>query len=450
MRFKITISRVLKGLPVLLLFFPGFAPAAEKVPAMTLRESIDLAVRQSLNIHSAREGVTAAEFRQKEAFTGFLPKLSTYYSYQRLNEPPQTKSALSLGGLPPFTPLQVGTADNYNWAVELRQPVFAGGGIKANYEINRIGAEASRMDQSSTIQDVVRDVSVTYFNILKAERILEVARQSLEQLKAHRDVAQNFYDAGVIPKNDLLQSEVQLANGQQFLFSSENGVELAKSQFNTILRRDISTPTEVEDILAYKPFAKPLEECLKTAVDKRAEIKAAALRLEQAKKTVDLDKSEYYPTVNLVGSYGRFGDTPEIRGSLYQDQENWQVMARADWKFWEWGRTRYRVGSSRSRENQAADALAGVKDQIVLEAKNAYLLMREAEKRVFVAQKAIEQAEENFRLNEERYKEQVATSTDVLDAQTLLTRAKSDYYSALSDYHIALTRLERSMGELDQ
>jgi len=60
--------------------------------------------------------------------------------------------------------------------------------------------------------------------------------------------------------------------------------------------------------------------------------------------------------------------------------------------------------------------------------------------------KAIEQAEENFRINEERYKEHVATSTDVIDAQTLLTRSKSDYYNALSNYNIAMATLERSMG----
>jgi len=426
-------------------FWGGPAGSADPVPALTLQESIDLALRQSVVIHSAGEAVQASESKKKEAFTGFLPKLSTYYSYTRLNEPPQSRSTITPV---PFTPVQVGTADNYNWAVELRQPVFAGGGIKAAYDINRIGAEVSRLEQEAVVQDIIRDVGVSYFQILKAERILDVAKQSLEQLEAHRNVAQQFYDAGVIPKNDLLQSEVQLANGQQYLVQAENSLELAKSQFNTVLRRDLNTPTRVEDILQYKAYAASLEECLKVAQDRRPEVKTSLSRVEQSRKTVDLDKSEYYPSVNLVGSYGWFGDTADIQGSRYQDQENWSVMARAEWKFWEWGRTRHKVDASRNRERQAQDALANVKDQVALEVKNAYLLMREAEKRIFVAKKAIEQAEENYRLNEERYKEQVATSTDVLDAQTLLTRAKSDYFNALSDYHIALTRLERSTGSL--
>jgi outer membrane protein TolC len=121
-------------------------------------------------------------------------------------------------------------------------------------------------------------------------------------------------------------------------------------------------------------------------------------------------------------------------------------MGVASWTFWEWGKTKYRVDASRSRENQSMDLLNNIRDQVALEVKNAYLVMQESEKQVMVAKKAIEQAQENFRINEERYREQVATSTDVLDAQTLLTRAKSDYANALSEYNISHVRLERAMG----
>jgi outer membrane protein TolC len=150
--------------------------------------------------------------------------------------------------------------------------------------------------------------------------------------------------------------------------------------------------------------------------------------------------------VNLVGNYSRFGDTPGVSGSAYRDQENWYVMAVANWNFWEWGKTKNRVDVIKSRENQINDASTNARDQIVLEVKNAYLLLREAEKQIFVSKKAVEQAQENFRITRERYNEQVATSTDVLDAQTLLTRAKSDHTNALGDYHISHAMLERAIG----
>jgi outer membrane protein TolC len=349
--------------------------------------------------------------------------------------------------VPPFPgELTVGTHDNYNWAVEARQPVFAGGAIRANYSINRIESDISRQDRVTTTQDILQDVTVAYFNVLKAEKIRNVALQSLDQLKAHRDLAQNFFDVGLIPKNDLLTAEVQTANGQQNLLQAENNVELAKSRFNTILHRNVNTPVLVEDILTYRPFGQELIDCQKTADSNRSETKAYAMKVEQVGKQIDLARSEYYPSVTLIGNYSRFGDRPDLTGSIYQNQENWYFMAVANWTFWEWGKTRYRVDAGLSRKKQVSDALAMVRDGISLDVKNAYLQLKEAEKRIFVTRKAIEQAEENFRINEERYREQVANSTDVIDAQTLLSRSKSDYYNALSDYNIALSRLERAMG----
>lgn len=421
---------------------------AEGGSLLTLQESIDLALKQSVEVHSAKEGVVGAEAQKQEAFTGFLPKLSTSYNYTRLNEAP-TLHFPDVSPLIPRNFITTGTQDNYIWALEARQPIFAGGGILANYEANRIGVDVARMEEVTVILGIVQEVKVAYFNTIKAEKLLEVAQQSVKQLEAHRDMAQSFFDVGMIPRNDLLRAEVELANGQQFLVRSQNGLELARSKLNTVLRRDINAPVSLEDILAYKSFEKSFDDCLKVALDNRPEIRAYSLKVEQAKKMVNQAKSEFFPSLNLVGNYARFGDTSSVSGSAYRDQENWYFMAVANWNFWEWGKTKYRVDMSKSKENQIMDTLVNAKDQITLEVKSSYLLLREAEKQIFVSKRAIEQAEENFRITQERYREQVATSTDVLDAQTLLTRAKSDHTNALGDYHISHARLERAMG-MDQ
>ena len=412
---------------------------------LSLAESISIARSRSLLIHAAREGVRGAEAQRKEAFTGFLPKLSTSYSYTRYNRDPY----LAFPGIPPVIPpanLTVGTRDNYTWILEARQPLFAGGAILANYEASRIGGAIAGLDEDSTVQDLVLEVKIAYFTILKAGRILGVARQSLEQLQAHRDTAQGFYGQGLIAKNDLLQAEVELANGRQLLLKSENGLELARSKFNTLLRRPLDTPVEIDDILNDRSYEKSFSACLAQALDKRPEIRSLSLRKEQAGSLVKVAQSEYYPSVSLVGNYAKFGDTPGVAGSPFKDQESWYVMAVANWNFWEWGKTKNRVEFGQSRESQAAAFLDNVKDQITLEVKNAFLLLHEAEKQIQVAAKAIEQAEENFRINTERYREQVGTSTEVIDAETLLTKARSDRHNALGDFNISRARLERAMG----
>ena len=197
-------------------FFPHLVFAEEP---LTLEASIDIALKNSIVINIAKEGSKGATAQKREAITGFLPKFSTSYSYTRLNEAPFSR----FEGLPaPFSALNgmeipAGTKDNYNWAIEARQPLFAGGGILANYQASSIGEDAAHLEETAKYQDVVREVKIAYFNILRAQRIQDTARQSVEMLSAHRDVAENYFNVGMIPKNDLLHAEVELANGKQAL-----------------------------------------------------------------------------------------------------------------------------------------------------------------------------------------------------------------------------------------
>lgn len=441
-----------------LLFLPL---SIQAVQPLTLEESIAIALKNSFVINIAKEGAKGAEARKREAMTGFLPKFSTSYNYTRLNEDPSMKlpdlsypfTAIlppSVIGLVNGLELPAGTKNNYTWSVEVRQPLFAGGGILANYQASKIAEDAALVEESAKVQNVVQDVKISYYNILRAERLRDTARQAVEMLNAHRDVAQNFYRVGLIPKNDLLQAEVELANGKQAQVRAQNAVDLAKSSFNTILKRELISPVEVVDILDYKPLSQSFQECLDIARQHRPELKLSTLKAEQAGKMVRAAQSDFFPSVGLVGQYGRFGDSPSVSGTEFKDMESWQVMAVASWNFWEWGKTKFRVDAGRAIENQAIDQSKELNDQVALEIKNAYLLLQEAESQIAVSQKVIDQAEENFRISEARYKERVARSTEVLDAQTLLTKAKYEYTNALANYNTFYVRLQRAMGVINR
>lgn len=416
---------------------------------LTLEESISIALKNSIVIKISREGAKAAEAGKREAITGFLPKFSTTYSYTRLNEEP----TFYFPGYPPLVPageMATGTTNNYNWVIEARQPLFAGGGILSNYQASVIAENSAMMEETARSQDVIRDVKISYFNVLRTQKLEETAKQALEMLAAHRDAAYNFFKVGLIPKNDLLYAEVELANGRQTLVKAKNAVALAKSHFNTVLKREIAAPVEVADVLEYKPLKKTYDDCLEIARKNRPELKISTLTAERAHKMVNAAKSEYFPVVSLVGSYTRYGDTPSLSGTPYKESESWQVSAVAMWNFWEWGKTKYRVDAIQARENQAKEQFRELNDQIALEIKNAFIVLQEAESQIAVSEKVIEQAQENFRISEARYNERVARSTEVLDAQTLLTKAKSEYANALGDYNTAYARLQRAMGVTGQ
>lgn len=419
--------------------------SGEAAKRLSLEASVQLALDKSLLLQAVQEGVREAEAHKNEAESAFFPQISTSYSFTRLNAPP----FFNFPGLPPLLPpstMTVGTKENYNWALELKQPIFAGGAIRANYEIGLIGADIARSNVQRVQADLIREVKVAYFRILKAQRIVEVAKQNLVGLQTHRDQAQIFYNHGLIPQNDLLTAEVELANGKQLLLKAQNGVELAKAGMNTLLTRDINAPVELEDILDYRPFDKNWEDCLKAVLDHRPEIKSHLLQTQQAKIIVKQAKSAFLPTINFLGNYSRYGDEPGLSGSAYKSQENWYASFIANWSIWEGGRSKSRLEASESKEKQVMDAYRNVQNQIILELKEAYLHLREAEQQIPAAQKAVTQAEENLRITKERYREQVARAAEVIDAQTISTRAQTDYYNALGDYHISLAGLERAMG----
>jgi outer membrane protein TolC len=221
---------------------------------------------------------------------------------------------------------------------------------------------------------------------------------------------------------------------------------LAKSSFNILLRRDINEPLSVVDILEYKPSVLRLDESLDEALRNRPELKNAGLKVDQTKEGVKIARSGFFPSISLSGNYGRFSDEFSLYGDL--NSQRWRLEAFATFNLFDWGKTAYKVGETKVKVTQSEDSKMQVIDGIILEVKQDYLNMVTAERNILVSQKSIEQAEENLRMNEERYKYQVATATDVLDAVTLLAQARVNYYGALSDFNVASARLERAMGRM--
>jgi outer membrane protein TolC len=428
------------GLTFGILLFAGVAWAQESQKPLTLEESIRIALDRNLKLHSSMEGVAGSEFRRKAAMTDFFAKWTGQYGYTRYSFPSfigNFGGGLTSGASSPTV---------YNLNSTISQPLFAGGSILSNYRIEKHGVDISKTDMETVKRDIVLQVREGYFNILRGEKFLDVARQTVKQFSAQLDVTKAFFEVGIVPKNDVLQAEVRLANAKQGLVRAENDVVLAKSFFNSLLRNEIDAPVQVIDILGYSPFSLHFEDALKEALGKRPEIRTANLKIEQSKEGVKIAKSGFFPTVNLSGNYSRLSEEPLLVGDLRS--ERWTVQALATFTLGDWGKTAYKVGESKVKVTQAEDSKVQLIEGITLEVKNDYQIMLVAEKNISVSEKAIEQAEENLRMNEERYKYQVATATDVLDAVTLLAQARVNYYGALSDFNISKARLERAMGRM--
>ena len=434
-----------KKLPLIVLclliiqFFSGqgVLAANEIETPLSLKKAILIALDANLGIENFRQETNAALAKKNESRTYFYPTFNATYQYKRNEE----ENSSPLIGI--ITP-----EEEYTFIASVTQPLFTGFSVLNQYKMTKLGLNLAKTNEKLARQDVILQATTAYYLILKAEKFVNVGKETVTQISAQKDVVNNFYKVGMSPLNDLLEAEVLLANAKQRVVRALNDLESAKSQMNVILRRPIDQPIGVVDILSYDPFAYDLGYCLTQADENRLEIQIADMEIALAEKDIELRKKDYYPSVSLKGSYYRFGTEWDVNGGDgISDESTWDIKAIASWDFWQWGRSSYGVREKKSRLAQALLKKSQIQDGIHFKVKQAFLDMKAAEKNIKTVETAIEQAKENYRINEERYQEQVATSTDVLTAQTLLTATMTNYYTALYDFKIAKASLFREMGQ---
>ena len=415
------------------------AAAQQSGQEMSLLQAVDTALIANLELQKARREIEAAEMVKKARRTFFFPTLNATYQAVRVDQEGQLGGAL--GGIAQFR-------NEYNLSAGFTQPIFQGFSLINQYKIADLGLDVAQINRKLNRLDVIFLAKEAYFQVLKALKLREVAADSVKVLESQVEVARNFYEVGMTPLNDLLQTQVELANSKQELIVAQNNLNVAEAQFNVILQRPVNEPVRLRDIQRYLILKNKLEYYLAEAEKNRLELKIADLQIQIAEKELGLARRDFYPTVSLEGNLFRrsnkwYLDDPS---EPFFDPEGWSITGIATWDFWQWGRTSYGEREKRSRLSQARISREQALFQIRLEVEQSYLKARESEENIATIETAIEQAKENMRITEERYKEQAATSTDILIAQNLLFRTQTNFFNALYDFKIAKAFLQKAIG----
>ncbi len=434
---------------------PGLLSAATHVQGnrpLSLRDSIVIALERNPTIRLAERDVQTAESGREQAFAEFLPKLSALLDYTHKSESPSLDlgpNSLTIPGLPPAISsafdnarISLGGQDVSTLKVTLQQPVFTGLGVTNTYRRSKKLLEASRSRLQTTQHALAFEVVRAYIAVLRAQKAAELSTQQVKALEAQTAQAQAFYEGGAIPKNDLLKAEVELANARQILIRAQNQVELARTHFNYALGENLDTPLQIEELEESQPSVVELKTAIHTAMDRRPELQELAQSIEAARREVSAAQSQFFPQLSLVGTY-----TVDIAGGNPSfSPERWEIGGVLQWRAFEGGRVRAQVSEAKISQQKATDTLQQQRNRVTLEVKEAVIVLLESEHKIRVAEKAIAQAEENFRIAQERYSAQIATSTDVVDAEALLTQARTNYFNAIYDYHLASFALKKATG----
>jgi len=402
---------------------------------MTLEESINIALRENPSMKKADSRVKEADRTISETRGSMLPQLDVGANYTRTGN----ISTLNLEQLGIKGNFQ--DENNYKVYASLTQMLFDYRLI-TSYELSKLNFLDVTYQYDATKQDVLYNVNKTYYNVLLANSNMALAEETVTQYETQLERTQKMYKQGSVPKYDVLRVEVDLAGAQEKYITAGNNIDLSKASFNNALGIDLSTPVNIKSLLAYKPWSVDYQKSLDYAFKNRPEILQVDNWLTIAEEKIQYAKGERYPSVNLNAYYYSQNDT------LVQPPNTWNLTVGASVPIFHGGSIKARIEKAEEQLKQMNDQKILTYQSVELDVKQSYLNMAEALKRIDVAEKTVASAEESKRMADLRYKGGVANIQEVLDTQTSLTSAKTNYLQAIYDYEMAKISLKKAMGML--
>ena len=416
--------------------------AAEAPPTLDLKEALRLAWKANPTLQVSRLQELIAGDEVVRARSGFLPQVKADVNQTIYDDP--TKVKITAGGLAPGGVSFPQTNRNF-WSskVSVEQLLFDFWGTPARYQAAVLGKSASLLDTAQTRDNIFLTVAQGYFKTLRAQKLVVVAEQEVVQLRDHLKIARDQYEFGVVTYNDVLQAEVSLADAEQRLIVARTDVIDIRSGLNKVLALPIAQPTVLkEEDVQIRPWELP--EATAAGLKQRSDLKATVDRIQQQERVVTQTRAQYFPRI-----FAQAGHTFQENDVTVHDSQHYAIFGM-QWSLFTGLDTRAQVRQARERLAQLRVQQQDLKEQVKLDVQTAYLSVKDTAERIRVTEKAVTQGEENLRLNEERYKEQVGTATDVIDAQTLLTKTRVNYWTATYDHQMAKAQLLWAMGGINE
>jgi outer membrane protein TolC len=429
----------------LLLALPLFAQ-----DSLSLRDAVQLALRENQAIVASNAGLRAAETRIDEARAGKLPKLNYSESYVRSDNPVFVFSSL-------LTQHQFGPEDfnigplnrpdsmnNFQSQLTVDQPLYDAGmtrnALKSADLSRRMSGEEQRRTQMQVIAGVVR----AYYGEVLAAESLKTAEQAVKSAQADLTQAESVQAAGMSTDVDVLSIRVHLAAVTEERIQRTADLDVAKSALNDAVGLPLDTAHTLSTALA--PMALPsltLASLEKDASTTRPEVRQANLAADLAKTQADSAHSMLLPQVGFHAAF-----EADRQQFINKGGANWLASIGLHWNLFNGGSDKARIEES-SHFLESAHANEQRTDSAVrLEVRRAWADLGAAQQRIEVAQAAVAEAKESLRITQNRYQAGMSNVTDLLRNETAVLASQTRYLAAVHDQRIAATMLDLAAGRL--
>ena len=412
------------------------------VPRFTLDEAILTALQRNPDIQRARQEIERAKGVYLELRADILPRLDALATVQ--NTDPQlgvVSTGTGGGGGVSAVPT------SYNLSLQATQIVFAGGRVVSQIRGADFQRDSAYFAFRNSIDLVIATVRQQFYQVLLNRALIGVQEESVKLLQSQLQDQQNRFEAGTVPRFNVLQAQVALSNQYPDLISARNNYRISQLQLARTIGLDFdpargdAAPLEAVGELRYQPRRMSLPKAIEVAKERRPFLKQSKANVLNSKAQVGVARSGFFPQISATAA-------EEVRSSPFseniRDVRNGYVFgATGSWAIWDWGQTYGRLKQAKAILEQSKITLDDAARQVELEVQQAYSNLVQSAELIKSQEQAVGQAEEALRLASARLGAGAGTQLEVLNARVEVTRAQSISLQALYTYNAAVAEFDR-------
>jgi outer membrane protein len=415
----------------------GQAANAVVTKSETLESAWSRALTVAHQLQASQMGMASARETLAAARASRLPTVSAAGGHFSLDEAPTANITV-----PGVAVLPLVFEDEF-WAgaVTATMPLFTSGQISSGVDMAKAGFRAAQAEERRECLDLKIGVAEAYVGVLRDTRAVQVIASTVASLQSHSESVSNLYVKGLVSKNDLLASQVALADARQREIQTRNALDVVKANYNRFLVRPLTNTVILEE-LSPPGVSTNVSELTARALQQRPELEVFSAQAEALRKEAKNVRASALPSIGLTGGYY------QLENNFLERDNTWAVGIVGTWKLFDSGLTRHKARAIDEKADAINALRAEAADRVALQVRRAWLDEDETRRRLAVTRSAVQQSEENLKVARERYREGVGTNTEVLDAEAFRNRALSNHDNAVYDAVLASLRLKRAVGNL--
>jgi outer membrane protein len=416
---------------------------------LTLDDAIATARASSRMLKASGARAEAAAAKADEASAALFPALKLEASYKRLSYVDPFQIYFPSLFPTPYT-ISPTVQDNYAARIGLQQPLFTGFRLRSNARAAERLAEAGEADVKNDDADLVLTVTSAYWALYQAREVEVSVNENVRRLESFEKDVENLMKSGLATRNDLLKVRVQLSSARLMSIDAVNDAMLAAMNLNNVIGSSLSDSLRLASVpmagLASVSSVHREGDPLALVLGTRPDLLAMRSRLDAARAAVSAAQGGWWPQLAFSANYYYSRPNPRFFPVRDEFKGTWDVGLGLQLDLWNWGMTAAQTNQAKAQVRQNEYLLSQMEDNARLDIRRQELGVRRALDKVALARLSVEQAEENLRMATDKFRNGMATSTELLDADVSLLAARTSSTGALVEHAVATARLARALG----